>query len=103
MKQRLGFVSNSSSSSFVVGGTFEDGVPVVKIDLSEFGELIRTEEELQAWAEDYYGEYDIDDYFTRKILKVLKSGKSAFVGNIDNEQIGILNYIQGDYTVDSDY
>ena len=91
MKKREGFVSNSSSSSFILKvDKTEDGM--IKIDPKNFGEAIVTEEELKAkFKEDCLcgeetwedlDEYDLEKY--KKSLKIIESGKAIIMGCVDN-------------------
>ena len=62
MKTRTGFISNSSSTSFIVG--IEDNTEVelrIKIDLANYGDVIATKEELDEYFRDKYWKYDDDE------------------------------------------
>ena len=66
MKTRNGFVSNSSSTSFIVAidKTLPKAKIVMEIDLSNYGDVIETVEELDdCWelAGDDDGDFDMDD------------------------------------------
>lgn len=57
MKARNGFVSNSSSSSFVLSSKDEDPIIELKIHASELGsyQVFKTLEEFKARLNEYYG------------------------------------------------
>lgn len=95
MKTRNGFISNSSSSSFIISSTLENfniTIPV-KIDLSELGETIKTEEELNSLFYDIYGYSHKEDQNKKaakeqkedyeKCLKDIKNGKTIYLISID--------------------
>ena len=106
MKVRQGFVSNSSSSSFVVA---VDGEPKVnlEIDLSELGYVCTTKEELDTAYVKVFGwrqqtlqqileERDGEEY--RKALQAIQTGKTVVLGNISNDsgnELKSLVYYQG--------
>ena len=102
MKIRQGFVSNSSSSSFIIGGDLANGC-VIKIDLSHLGETIKNEEELIRYAKDRYGYTDEDIandcWPVGDIRRILKSGKTAFIGNLDYNLEPLLDCVTDDYVV----
>jgi hypothetical protein len=89
MKTRFGYVSNSSSSSFIVATTPErDGKITIRkeIDLSDYGTKVSTEEELKKFFKSRYSfddEFFIDLY--TKCLKIIESGKVIFFGDFSDE------------------
>jgi hypothetical protein len=103
MKFRKGFVSNSSSSSFIITGNIETDKMVVSVDISSFGTLIKTKEQLEAYYMSEYDEYHEEDKHIQKLLAVLESGKSIFCGRVDNDMVSVLDYLDGDLDVDVDY
>jgi hypothetical protein len=90
MKIRNGFVSNSSSSSFIVAVKGENSVVTIPItvDLANYGISIETEEELLDFLKEKHGfatkeeiladEYVSEDY--KKMSKLIKSGKTVISG-----------------------
>lgn len=95
MKLRSGFVSNSSSSSFIV--SVKGGKPIVtlqvEVDLSKYGEEISTKKQLIEYFEDYHGldseekilaeEYTSDNY--RTMLSEIEKGNVVIVGSFSSE------------------
>lgn len=84
LKSRKGFVSNSSSSSFVVA-VHDECNPICTVtltaDLSRFGRIIRTEKELYSYAKDHYwfdSSGQSEDY--ANALKAIQCGKSIIAG-----------------------
>lgn len=113
MKSRNGFVSNSSSSSFVISTTPTDkGKVLVSIDLTQLGgKICKTETQLKS-AFEYHNGFDANDpkcynepdyAETRKLydrcLADIRSDKAIVMGRIDNDMIGILEYVQGNSEV----
>jgi hypothetical protein len=103
MKIRKGFVSNSSSSSFIISGNIEQDKMVVSLDLSKFGTLIKTKEQLKEYYIKEWGEYDEDDRRVEQQLELLAKGQAIFCGYMENELLGILDYVEGDLNVHYDY
>lgn len=70
MKIRNGFVSNSSSSSFIVAGESEADLKnlkiEIKVDLSNYGTIIKSKLELDEWFKD---EYCYTDYTIEEFLE----------------------------------
>ncbi len=90
MKTRQGFVSNSSSTSFIVG--IEDSTEIelhIKIDLSNYGDVVTTKEELDKYYNDRYWKYDEDEEWWKeeyeKCLAVITSGKKLVIGDFTDD------------------
>ena len=92
MKIRNGFVSNSSSSSFVVAlDNFEDATNTItvslemKVNLSDYGEIIRNKEEFNKWLkyEGYTDEYE--HHKNKEILNALGQGKIVVIGHFSDD------------------
>lgn len=86
MKERIGFVSNSSSSSFVA--TFnpkgrKGSKILVEIDLSKFGEIVETVEELDVKFEEHG--IDTDGHEYEDCVKALKAGHVVLFGSCDRD------------------
>jgi hypothetical protein len=87
MKTRNGFVSNSSSSSFIVA-VEPDTRLVLNIDIDDECATFTTEEELRS-SEQYKDQTDeelLDDSEYQKQIKAIKKGKviKAFVASNDD-------------------
>ena len=93
MKIRNGFVSNSSSSSFIIAIDEKDCDAELKLKLtipmeikfSEHGEVCRTEQELLKY---YKNEYDDDlECSTNMVaaLKAIREGKTVIIGSFSDE------------------
>lgn len=96
MKLRSGFVSNSSSSSFIVTG--DEITPeklVISIDISKMGHMIRNEDDIEDYV---YG-----DRKKKEVRELLAAGKSVFFGDIDNNLSEALTYIDSSLEADVDY
>ena len=91
MKTRKGFVSNSSSSSFIVAVDDKTTVAMtVEVDLTKFGEVITTEEELDKKFEYDFGdnwreeeEWYVETY--NAALIAINKGKKIIMGAVSNE------------------
>jgi len=75
MKARLGFVSNSSSSSFIVAIRPGQDKAVVTLTIS-------SAEELEGWAK---GQSWLDAESLGKCLKAIKGGKVVLVGGFSSD------------------
>jgi len=97
MKQRMGFVSNSSSSSFIVSGK-KGSKPTVVVEMElPVDETISSLKELEAYFIERYGYDDADtieklfkqDEYLKEsydeCVKELKKGNCIFVGNVAND------------------
>lgn len=87
MKVRSGFVSNSSSSSFVVSGT--DEMLIMRELVKKLGRFYRNENELMSFYLKEWGSKEEDhirDRFSDEI-EDLRAGKIVFIGEIDNGAI----------------
>jgi len=132
MKKRIGFVSNSSSSSFIIATKGDQSTrALVEIDLDELiSSSISTKEELVEYIlEDYcFGIEDWDKYLTEdgeyfdeyiyenytKMLKSIEAGYTIHTGNassegesgletmICNEGIGSLKFIDDVKIIEGD-
>ena len=97
MKTRNGFVSNSSSSSFVIAVKDDAKVQItVEVDLENFGTTIETIEELDAYILDRYGYSgkSIDELcseceYTERIYdaskKEIEAGKKVIHGSFSDD------------------
>ena len=91
MKTRTGFVSNSSSSSFIVAVDSVDKAEMtVKINLAELGKVLRTEQEVKNCFKDYWSEEDLEDdgWVKDKLnlcIAAIKQGKIIIFGDVSNE------------------
>lgn len=109
MKIRLGHVSNSSSSSFVVAGK-EDAKVVfqVSVKLSELGKPIRSIEQYEEHVIDLSWYDDIDDYFEKngdwarerydQVKRALDAGMTVYVGHVSNtdyDEASLMIYNEG--------
>lgn len=92
MKIRQGFVSNSSSSSFIIVGNGSTKF-TVEADLKDFGEVLTTEEEIKQHFFEQYCVKDLENLkkeceLTYKecmeCLQALKDGKQVLVGTVSS-------------------
>jgi len=90
MKTRKGFVSNSSSTSFIVG--VEDNTEIelhIKVDLARYGDVIDNKEELDEYFQDRYWQYDEDEEYWKeeydKCIAVLEAGKKLIIGDFSDD------------------
>ena len=95
MKTRTGFVSNSSSSSFIIAAKKRDKLTVtVEINLGDFvTEIISTEKELVAYILERNGEETLEEAlkseYTKEqydqMLAAIKAGKEVYIGDVGSE------------------
>jgi len=100
MKQRNGFVSNSSSSSFIVALEKGQSTKVkitLEVDLADFADnkIIKTPKALKKFILEWHGYETIEDYFAdygeeeekqyNRCLEVLSQGKTLLMGSVSNE------------------
>jgi len=88
MKIRNGFVSNSSSSSFIVAlkkGAKAEATVTINIDFSNYGERIETIEQLKDYIDCHYGSVsEVLDLFM-KMEKAINDGKVIIAGSFSDE------------------
>ena len=91
MKTRTGFVSNSSSSSFIISAPAKEKPSAsVRIEIENFVEdTIKTQEELEQYMIDQYGDdWNKDDYSKKigsKMLNQIKRGNIVYVCSASSE------------------
>jgi hypothetical protein len=93
MKFRAGFVSNSSSSSFIIGvkEPLKKIMVTVEIDINPYVEkAIKTEQDLFKYFQNEYGEHFLqeDAWSTKmynKCLSSIRNGETILVGSFTNE------------------
>jgi len=94
MKLRNGFVSNSSSSSFIVAVKGKDSrVKLeIEVDLADYGETISDKKQLLEYYKEYHGynseedilnEYCADEY--KEMLAEINNGNSVIVGSFASD------------------
>lgn len=93
MKIRSGFVSNSSSSSFIVATDDEQGHVelVIKVNLSNYGEVLKTKEEVDAYFYERWGQYDESEWVKEKLhtcLDAIARGKVIIAGDFTDDSDG---------------
>jgi len=98
VKTRQGFVSNSSTSSFVVAVNDDSSTSItltVKINLADYGQLLKSQKELDEYIVDEYccgatlEEFLDDDSWIKEkydaALNAIESGKVVIWGSFTNE------------------
>ncbi len=94
MKIRQGFVSNSSSSSFIVAVDKEKSNGIievaVKVNLADFGDVLTTEQQVHDAFNDYWGKEELEEDSWvgekyRKAIAAVKAGKVILFGQVSNE------------------
>lgn len=95
MKIRNGFVSNSSSSSFVIVADCEDATISLQKSIKDISEkILRTEDDVNEWLINEYGYDTIKEIFSEysdvkkdynAMLKAIHNGGVVFVGSASSE------------------
>jgi len=84
MKIRNGFVSNSSSSSFIVATNGNTKIKIsYEVDLAKIGKVLSTEREVIKEFKDWC--YDNESEIMIKALKAVREGKKVIIGSFSNE------------------
>ena len=91
MKIRSGFVSNSSSSSFIVAGA-DDLTVTIKINLKQFVQYtFKTKEDILKYYDyncGYESEEEVIKYNKKEyqnMLKAIEDGKTVYIGSVSSE------------------
>ncbi len=86
MKIRSGFVSNSSSSSFIVAANKENtNIKItLETDLKKYGKVLTTEQEVKDYFIYEYGD-DYDNVAYNSCLSAIKEGKIIIIGSFDSD------------------
>lgn len=105
MKVRNGFVSNSSSSSFIVAvdGDKTKVTLTIEVDLADRlfdSKVCRTEEDLRryfldelCYLEDELGDEEEGPPKMRECLQALRDGKTLILGSFASDEAGISAYL----------
>lgn len=104
MKIRHGFVSNSSSSSFIVGGPIVDGKVTMMFNPKHTSTILN-EDQLVQYMNDYYGECEWDDEYQVVISarKAFASGRGVVVLSVEYGGEELFDQLDTKYnTVDSE-
>lgn len=105
MKNRTGFVSNSSSSSFIISAKPDDkGKVLVTLDLSKLGGvIIKTEYDLnncfiEKYGRDFQKKQDVQRLYERCLEKIIND-EAIVMGYIDNNPYEVLSCVSGKSSV----
>jgi hypothetical protein len=91
MKIRNGFVSNSSSSSFVVAVKDTTKIKLeIDVDLADYADkIIATEQELKDYFEYEYGDDYLEDSWAadkfKDCLRAIEAGNKVIFGSCDSD------------------